>query len=193
MAAAAAGAPPAPSGLLPRLQHAAAALTSGGGGGGESSSGGKARPWDSWGLPGRGGQQGKGGTAGKLSGALLPTTAASWALRQYTCTKPPATRTSPPHLPHHALLRAYALQPPRPPPGVLWEVSADLASLGVSLVGPVREMAYLRAGGVRGQLAGTAAHLVLDLELRTLQVRRVRLFVSKHYFAHYFACGVLDV
>jgi hypothetical protein len=31
-------------------------------------------------------------------------------------------------------------------------------------------MAYLRASGVCGQLAGTAAHLVLDLELRTLQV-----------------------
>lgn len=50
-------------------------------------------------------------------------------------------------------------------------MSAELASLGVSLVGPTREMAYLRAGGVHAQLAGTAAHLVLDLELRTLQVR----------------------
>lgn len=53
--------------------------------------------------------------------------------------------------------------------GLRWQVSADLASLGVSLVAPTREMAYLQAAGLRVQLAGTAAHLVLDLELRRLQ------------------------
>lgn len=54
--------------------------------------------------------------------------------------------------------------------GLLWEVAADLASLGVSLVDPTHEVAYLRASGIRAELAGTAAHLALDLELRALQV-----------------------
>lgn len=55
--------------------------------------------------------------------------------------------------------------------GLLWEVRADLASLGVSLVAPTREMAYLHAGGISAELAGTSAHWVLEVELRSLQVR----------------------
>lgn len=54
--------------------------------------------------------------------------------------------------------------------GLLWEVTAELAWLGLSVVGPTQEVAYLRAGGLRAELAGTAAHLVLDLELKHLQV-----------------------
>ncbi len=60
---------------------------------------------------------------------------------------------------------------PCPPAGLLWELCADLASLGVSLVAPSREVAYLQAGGLHATLAGTAAHLVLDLELRRVQVQ----------------------
>ncbi|PSC70464.1 Methionine gamma-lyase isoform A [Micractinium conductrix] len=54
--------------------------------------------------------------------------------------------------------------------GLLWEVSADLAWLGVSLVGATSEAAYLRAGGLKAEVAGTAAHLILDVELRHLQL-----------------------
>ena len=100
---------------------------------------------------------------------------------------------------HVALISPRQLSPPTPthpsqssaPPGVLWEVSAELASLGVSLVGPTREMAYLRASGVRGQLAGTAAHLVLELELRTLQVRSFCFVKSRGAFAFRLGLTVL--
>lgn len=60
------------------------------------------------------------------------------------------------------------------PAGLLWEVTADLASLGVSLVAPTREMAYLHAAGLRAEVAGTVAHLVVGLEMRTLQVTVAR-------------------
>lgn len=69
MAAAAASPAPRPSDLLARLQQAAAALASGSGD--SSSGGGKLRPWDGWGLPGRGGQQSSGSSsAGKMPGEL---------------------------------------------------------------------------------------------------------------------------
>lgn len=45
-----------------------------------------------------------------------------------------------------------------------------MAWLGVSVVGSAQEVAYLRASGLRADARGTAAHLMLDLELRQLQV-----------------------
>lgn len=204
MAAAAAGLAPAPSSLLARLQQAAAAVASSSAD--SASGGGKLRPWDGWGLPGRGGQQSGSSSASKLPGGLevwgcmascvfvgraslhgvAPTDnirvkrynlfLPSWIGPSRACPtqvccgrRPPNQPPGPPSV-HANDLPADSFAP-SPQPGVLWEVSAELASLGVSLVGPTREMAYLRASGVRGQLAGTAAHLVVDLELRTLQVR----------------------
>lgn len=66
MAAVAAGLAPAPSSLLSRLQQAAAAVA--GSSGDSASGGGKLRPWDGWGLPGRGGQQSNASAASKLPG-----------------------------------------------------------------------------------------------------------------------------
>ncbi len=62
----AAGLAPAPSSLLSRLQQAAAAVA--GSSGDSASGGGKLRPWDGWGLPGRGGQQSNASAASKLPG-----------------------------------------------------------------------------------------------------------------------------
>lgn len=54
--------------------------------------------------------------------------------------------------------------------GLLWEVGVDLAWLGLSVVGAAQEVAYLRASGLKADVRGTAAHLMLDLELRQVQV-----------------------
>eukprot|EP00887_Chlorella_sp_A99_P007395 scaffold2.g7395.t1 len=56
------------------------------------------------------------------------------------------------------------------PPGLLWEVSAGLASVGLSLVGATQELSYLRAGELEASVAASAARYTLGLELRTLQV-----------------------
>ncbi len=56
------------------------------------------------------------------------------------------------------------------PAGLLWEVSAELASVGLSLTSPSQELCYVRAGQLRATVAVSAARRVVDLEVKTLQV-----------------------
>ncbi len=49
-------------------------------------------------------------------------------------------------------------------------MSAELASVGVSLVSPSHELGYVRAGQLRTTVAMSAARFVVDLEVKTLQV-----------------------
>lgn len=172
MAAAGAARPEAgPVGLLQQAAaaaaeaaaEAAAAVSAAAGGSGGAAAGAvvsaakQQRPWDSWGLP----RQRKKGP--KMAGERRLGCRQQLLAPRCCCWVP-------------AALPAHHLDPSTAPclgAGLLWEVSAELASLGVSLVAPTREMAYLRAGGLRAGLAGTAAHLILDLELRHLQARLV--------------------
>lgn len=62
---------------------------------------------------------------------------------------------------------------PHPPAGLLWEVTAELASVGLSMASPTHELGYLRAGGLRTTVAVSAARFVVDLEVKSLQVRGV--------------------
>ena len=54
--------------------------------------------------------------------------------------------------------------------GPLWEVVVDLASVGVSLVGPTSEVAYLRLTGTRVTAAAGAARHSLSLTVRGIQL-----------------------
>lgn len=154
----AAAAAPDALGLLPSLHHAAAAAAAP-----APADARPQRPWDGWGLPRGGREPGKGRSrkpTGEGSAAALCWLAAQ--RRRPSDAAPSGLKRARPEC-------SCARVPPPTPAGLLWQVSAELASLGVSLVAPTREVAYLRAAGLAAQLAGTAAHLVLDLELRRLQ------------------------
>lgn len=95
-----------------------------------------------------------------------------WHLRYAThCTSWPASTLSlvpnptlsPELLPHSCTSSPV-------PAGLLWEISAELASVGVSLVSPSQELCYLRLGQLRTSAAVSAARLVVELEFKTLQV-----------------------
>lgn len=176
----------------PAPTTAAAAASAGAGSSGAAGGGGKQqRPWDNWSLPTLQGSQQQGKKKAKLSGELLrQASGLLWPSRAclrkranmqfyMVCPKfnfvsqqqaPSQPHTHGPWAPGAALPYPTLPTMPAVPTGLLWEVSADLGWLGVSVVGPTHEVAYLRASGMRAELAGTAAHLVLDLELRHLQV-----------------------
>lgn len=139
------------------------------------------RPWDSWSLPALPASQQQARRTAKLSGGATHARAMPWPCSALPAGRHRCRRCSSIQarcLPLVCLECALRLGPqrgvhrPSAPSfaGLLWEVGADLAWLGVSLVGAAQEVAYLRGSGLRASLKGTAAHLMLDLELRELQV-----------------------
>jgi hypothetical protein len=56
------------------------------------------------------------------------------------------------------------------PSGLLWEVSAELAAVGLSLVGPSQEVAYFRATGIAAALGASAARRTASLRVQALQL-----------------------
>lgn len=165
----------APRGLSRLLAVATAApagpSSSGSSAGGPASR--QQRPWDSWSLPALPASQQQARRKAKLSGVTPPAAASH---RAHAPAGTPSTVACPPFSPlAHSTPPCIASQPaqccrPVASAGLLWEVGVDLAWLGLSVVGAAQEVAYLRASGLKADVRGTAAHLMLDLELRQVQV-----------------------